>query len=535
MRVVITGATGNHGTAVLKALHSTPEITHITGIARRLPDTESDPYAGCRWETVDIAAASTATDAITELTDIFRGADAVIHLAWLIQPNERRELLHRVNVEGTRRVTEAIAAAGVPHLVVASSVGAYSPDPTRETDGTLPLRDENWPATGITSSHYSSDKADQERVLNDFSVLHPDVVITRLRPGLTFQADAAAEIQRYFIGSTIPDQALKMTPPVLPLPKGLAAQAVHADDLGKAYALAVVKKAGGAFNVCAPDILYPQDFADIIDHGHFIEVPPTVARATVAAAHKAGTLAADAGWIDMAMQVPMMDNSRAVKELGWRPQHSAADALRELLGALRSGQGTSSLPLRPRDRDPAVPSGEIPEEMSRELLQLYLSDHLTGATAGVERMNRMAQDYVDTPMFATLSALAVEIRTEQVFLKNLIQQLGLKQMHYRQAMADVAEKVGRLKGNGRAVSRSPMTMLLETELMRSAVIGKKGGWQTLIEHAGKMKMDPAPFTELRDKVPGQLAALDEVHAYARSRALMETRKTYEDQTDAPQE
>ena len=108
-------------------------------------------------------------------------------------------------------------------------------------------------------------------------------------------------------------------------------------------------------------------------------------------------------------------------------------------------------------------------------------------------------------------------------------------MPYRQAMADVAEKVGRLKGNGRAVSRSPMTMLLETELMRSAVIGKKGGWQTLIEHAGKMKMDPAPFTELRDKVPGQLAALDEVHAYARSRALMETRKTYEDQTYAPQE
>lgn len=528
MRVVVIGATGNHGTAVLKALHSTPEVTQITGIARRLPDTESAPYADCRWETVDIAAASAAEDVIPELTGIFQGADAVIHLAWLIQPNDRRELLHRVNVEGTRRVTEAVAAAGVPHLVVASSVGAYSPDPARETGETLPLRDESWPAMGIESSHYSADKADQERVLDTFTAAHPDVAVTRLRPGLTFQAAAAAEIQRYFIGRAVPDQALKMTPPMLPLPKGVAAQAVHADDLGRAYALAVVKKIPGAFNVCADDILHPQDLADIVDHGRYVELPPAVVRAAVAAAHKAGTVAADAGWIDMAMQVPMMDNSRARTELGWRPEHSAADALRELLDALRSGEGTSSLPLRPRDRDPEAPSGEVPAEISRDLLQLYLSDHLTGATAGADRMNRMAQDYVDTPMFAKLSALAVEIRTEREFLEKLIHQLGLKQMPYRQAMADVAEKVGRLKGNGRAVSRSPMTMLLETELMRSAVVGKKGGWQTLLEHAEEMNLDPAPFTELRDKVADQLAALDEVHAYARSRALRETRETYED-------
>lgn len=50
----------------------------------------------------------------------------------MIRPSDRRDLLERVNVEGARRVAEAVAAAGVSHLEVASSVGAYSPDQARE-------------------------------------------------------------------------------------------------------------------------------------------------------------------------------------------------------------------------------------------------------------------------------------------------------------------------------------------------------------------------------------------------------------------
>lgn len=518
MRVVVTGATGNHGTAVLKALKQTPEVTEVVGLARRLPDTTVEPYAGCEWVTADVSK--------DDLAGIFRGADTVIHLAWLIQPNDRRELLREVNVEGTRRVADAVAEASVPHLVVASSVGAYSPDPVRETDETPPLRDESWPTMGITSSHYSTDKADQERVLDAFTANHPDVAVTRIRPGLTFQADAAAEIQRYFLGSLIPDQALKITPPALPLPKGVMAQAVHADDLGRAYAAAVVKKIPGAFNVCAGDILGPQELADIVDHGRYLELPPAMVRAAVAAAHKSGAVAADAGWIDMAMQVPMMDNTRALTELDWRPTHSAADALQELITAMRTGQGTASPPLRPRDRDPDAPSGEVPGNVAKDLLELYLSDHLTGATAGTDRIARMADDFIDTPVFPQLSALAEEIRTERSFLENLIHELDLKQLPYRQAVASVGEKIGRLKGNRRVLSRSPMTMLLETELMRGAILAKKGGWQTLREHAADLNLDPVVFDELIDQADQQAATLDEVHAYARSRAFREDRDIY---------
>ncbi|GAA4284431.1 hypothetical protein GCM10022261_19620 [Brevibacterium daeguense] len=556
MRAAVVGATGNAGTAVLRALRETAEVDSVLGIARRLPDTDVEPYAGCEWASIDIAASTSEAEAESQLEDAFAGVDAVIHLAWLIQPNSDRELLRRVNVEGTARVARAAAAAGVRHLVVASSWAAYAQDKTQR------LRDETWPIGGIESSHYSVDKVAQEKVLDEFSAAHPDVVVTRLRPALIFQADAAYEIQRYFLNSWLPVKALDFAkPPMLPLPRGLrGVQAVHADDIGRAYAAAVVRRAPGAFNICADDILGKQELADIIDHGRYLELPARLVRAFLFGGHKAKLIAADEGWIDMALGVPMMDNAKAKSELGWEPRHTAAEALKSLISGMIDGQGVESVPLRPRDpgeanmpaaRGPAASgaaAGDAPrvedrsggagtgveadgdhgisEEISRDLLSLYLSDHLTGATAGSERIERMAEAYIDTPMFAQLSELAEEVRLERAFLQKLIHDLGLKQMPYRQAVSWVGERVGRLKSNGRLFSRSPMTMVLEAELMRSAVMGKLGVWQTLEANSELLSLDPQVFVDLADRTRRQAEVLDEVHEYARKRAFREDRETF---------
>src|SRR5690606_4978077 len=158
-----------------------------------------------------------------------------------------REMLRQVNVEGTRRVAQAVAAAGVPHLVVACSVGAYSPDEARGQEGVPPLRDERWPSGGIQSSHYGVDKVAQERALDAFDAEHPDFTLTRLRPALIFQDDAAAEIHRYFLGQPPPVQALRAGKlPSLPLPMGLVRRALHGDDVARADAAVVVRSVGGA-------------------------------------------------------------------------------------------------------------------------------------------------------------------------------------------------------------------------------------------------------------------------------------------------
>lgn len=540
MRVAVIGATGNVGTAVLRALGARDEVSSVLGIARRLPDRSAAPYAGCEWRSIDIGAAVEPADAVDALTRAFDGVDAVVHLAWLIQPNSDRALLRRVNVDGTAHVARAVVAAGVPHLVVASSVGAYSPAADARP------RDESWPTQGIPSSHYSVDKVAQERVLDRFSAEHPEVVLTRLRPALTFQPDAASEIQRYFLGALAPVQALRAGRlPVLPVPRGLRVQAVHSEDVGAAYAAAVAARAGGAFNICADDVLGPQELADVVDHGRYVEVPPAGVRAALAGAHRVGAVPADPGWLDMGMQVPVMDSTRARTELGWAPAHTAAQTLRELVDAMAEGRGTSSVPMRPRDEhrlpeasaDSALSRpGEPPQidgAVDRDLLGLYLSDHLTGATAGVERIERMAGAYAGTPVYAALSELAEQIRGERAFLRSLIRTLGLKQLPHRQAASWAGERLARLKANGTMLTRSPMTLVLEAELMRSAVVGKRGGWQTLESNAGLLGLEPAVFAELAAKVDDQLAVLDAVHAYARERAFRADRTTFEPHTDDP--
>lgn len=165
----------------------------------------------------------------------------------------------------------------------------------------------------------------------------------------------------------------------------------------------------------------------------------------------------------------------------------------------------------------------IPETIDEKLLGLYLSDHLTGATAGLGRIERMAKDFADTPVHPELDALAAEIRKERDQLRELIHQLGIRQRPHRQAAAWLAERAGRLKLNGRVLSRSPMTLVLESELMRAAVLAKIGGWQTLEALAPELGLEASTFTGLAEKGRTQIASLDRVHEHARSNAFHKDR------------
>ncbi len=364
-------------------MQSSPEVTSVLGIARRLPDADAAPYSGAEWLSVDIQF----EESRSVLAEAFASVDSVIHLAWLIQPNKERDLLRRVNVDGTRYVLEAAEKAGVGHIAVVSSVGAYSP-----VDDDRP-RDEDWTTGGIPTSHYSVDKAAQERVLDEFSQAHPEIAVARLRPGLIFQGSAGAEIQRYFVGKWAPVQMLSaFRPPVVPLPNGLRAQAVHADDVAAAFVQAVVRRVHGAFNICADDLLTAETISQIIGHGRHLAVPGAALRLLLRAAHRAGAIPMDEGWLDMAHRVPVMDNSRAAEQLGWSPQKTAAEALEELILGMARGSGTGSVPMRPRraraaHQDQLPGQGHrLPEHVDPLLLRQYMADHLAGATAGLDRV-----------------------------------------------------------------------------------------------------------------------------------------------------
>ncbi|MEE6282209.1 NAD-dependent epimerase/dehydratase family protein [Georgenia sp. MJ170] len=536
MRVAVVGASGNAGTALLHVLRDEEQVTDIVGIARRLPDATAAPYDAARWEQIDLAVPAVGDlgddHVIDRLAVVIAGADVVVHLAWLIQPNRQRDLLRRANVDGTRRVIEACRRAGVGHLVVASSVGSYS-----AVDDDEP-RDESWSTHGVPTSHYAVDKAAQERLLDDAEA--SGLAVARVRPALIFDAEAGAEIVRLFLGAAVPPALLRPgTLPLLPLPSGLRFQVVHGSDLADAYRRVIVQRATGAFNIATEPLMRGDDVAAVLGRGRFVPVPAAALRPLLSLAWQAHAVAADPGWLDMAMSVPVMDTTRAQRELGWQPQHEATDTLRELLVAMADGEGAASAPMRPREDWPqdqappgaTTPSGvvqpaadssahRVPVRLERDILGLYLSDHLTGATAGTSRAERMAEAYADTELGPDLAQLATGLKEERDFVHDLIESLELRVRPYRQATAWLAEHAGRLKTNDR-LSGSPMTPLLEIELMRSAVNGKAGLWETLVELAPDLGLPRELFVALAEQARDQNATLEQLHSLVAPTAFRE--------------
>ncbi len=331
MRVVIVGATGNVGTSVISSLAEEPAVTSVLGIARREPRAV---FPKTTFVAADIRNG--------DLRALFEGADAVIHLAWLIQPSHDLETLRSVNVDGSRRVFRSAAEAGVGALVYASSIGAYSGGPKRR-----PV-DESWPTDGIATSFYSRHKAATERMLDELEAERPDMRVVRLRKALIFKREAASGVRRLFFGPFIATRLLDPGRiPIVPDMDRLVFQAVHSYDVGEAYRLAVTRDVRGAFNIAADPVLDPDELARILD-ARKVRVSRRTARVLAHMSWLLHLQPTPAGWLDLATGVPVMDTRRAREELGWVPRHTAAQALTDLLEGLRDRAGIDTPPLSPQ-------------------------------------------------------------------------------------------------------------------------------------------------------------------------------------------
>lgn len=350
MRVVVFGATGNAGTSLIRAAEDDPAITSIVGVARRRPEA---PMPKTEWVSADVT--------VDDLRPLVRGADAVVHLAWLIQPSRDLATLHSVNVDGTRRVFDATVAEKIPALVYASSVGAYSLGPKDR-----PV-DESWPTEGVSTSFYSRHKAAAERMLDRIEAEHPDVRIVRLRPGLIFKRGSATEQRRLFAGPFLPRRLLRkeLIPIVPDLPR-LRFQCVHSHDIGEAYRLAITSDVRGAFNVAADPIMDVPRLAELLD-ARPVEMKISTVYALWNLSYKLRLHPTPAGWLDLALQTPVMDTTRAREVLGWSPRHEAGKTLLELIEGMREGAGletpaltADSAAMRGREIGRGVGAGQAP-------------------------------------------------------------------------------------------------------------------------------------------------------------------------------
>ena len=303
--VAVTGIAGRVGQLLLALLDEDPEVVGIVGLDTRPSPLRTRKLA---FHAVDVGGA--------DLKPLLEGADVLVHLASLFDPDE--SLMARVNVEGTRRVLDAAAAAGVRKVVLVSSAAAYGAWPNNPVPLTedAPLR----PNPGFA---FAVQKAETERLLAEWRDEHPAAVTTVLRPVFTLGPDTPPLV-RSLVRGRLPVRVRDASPPV---------QYVHVEDVASAVALAVGRDLPGAYNVAPDGWLSSEDAAALAGHAPRVAVPADVAERVLRRLWNAGIGDVPPGVVPLLAHPCVVANDR-LRAAGWRPRHTNDEAVLASLDAL---------------------------------------------------------------------------------------------------------------------------------------------------------------------------------------------------------
>jgi hypothetical protein len=149
------------------------------------------------------------------------------------------------------------------------------------------------------------------------------------------------------------------------------------------------------------------------------------------------------------------------------------------------------------------------------LLGIYLNDHLAGATLGVELARRLRSSNEDS---AALAEICGEIEADRETLEEVMEQLQISRGRLKPAAAWTAEKLGRLKLNGQLTGYSPLSRLVELELLHIGITGKLRLWRVLGQILGNC-LDGVDFEALAQRATAQRGRVEELHLEAAATAF----------------
>ena len=124
----------------------------------------------------------------------------------------------------------------------------------------------------------------------------------------------------------------------------------------------------------------------------------------------------------------------------------------------------------------------------------------------------------DPALSGPLAEICTEIEAERADLLALMRRLGIRRSPVKPAGAWLAEKLGRLKLNGRLRGYSPLSRMLELEGLCIGITGKLQMWRALAEQLGKER-GGLDFAQLAERAERQRRRVEEMHAKAAERAL----------------
>jgi nucleoside-diphosphate-sugar epimerase len=322
LTVAVTGPTGTFGRALMPLLQEDDQVDRVIGIARRPFDPAEHGWTKMEYRRGDVRDADA-------LRTAFDGVDVVVHLAFLILSGGRKKT-QAINIEGTQNTFGAAADAGAKRFVYASSIAAYG----FHRDNPIGIT-EDWATRPADRLFYAQEKAELEHRLQQEAATHPQTALYLLRPPIVLGPDAVGAKVHIptVLGPAVRGvgAALRHVPALPALVPDLPLQLIHQEDVAEALRLCVVGAgAPGAYNIAADDVVTGVDVARELGLRAFrIPGGPVAAMARVAA--RLPYLPSGAQWVEVMGHPAIMDTTKAKTELGWRPRHTAIEALRSTI------------------------------------------------------------------------------------------------------------------------------------------------------------------------------------------------------------
>jgi UDP-glucose 4-epimerase len=302
MKYLITGGSGYIGSRLTDLLIQ-HEDNQVVNLDIRAP---AVPRSRTRFVHMDIRDRGIAALIAQEQPD------ALVHLAFVLNPIRDEHLMYDIDVNGTSNVLEAAAAAGVPHLLVASSTTAYGAWP----DNPVPIPEEH-PVRGLPAYEYARDKTEIDRLCQLWAAQHPDRTMTIVRPTIVFGPNVDNYIVRFWLNS-----------PFIVLPDGRDAdwQFVHEEDVVDAMSRLLAERRGGIYNLTADGTIKLSEAARIADV-KVRKMPLKLYRRIATASWKLRlpNVEAPPGQIEFVLHPWIASNEKIKTELDWTPRYTSRE------------------------------------------------------------------------------------------------------------------------------------------------------------------------------------------------------------------
>ncbi len=306
--VAVTGSSGYLAGCLMPLLEEDKNIKKIIGVDINEP---AEKYSKLDFRKVSILE----TD---ELKKIFKEADCVVHMAFNINGMHNKDLLEKINVEGSRSVLKAVKEAGnVKKLVFTSSIAAYG----AHRDNPVPLKEEH-PLRGKGTFFYADQKHRLEEELEDWKKENPGISLITLRLSTTTGPKAYNETVTLYTAPVFVAFPFNQ-PPV---------QLLHEDDAAKGFHAAIVTDTEGAFNLGSDWKYSAKEHAKLAGTRIIIYLPVWLSRSFAYLLWWLRLVKFDPSWIQASLYPVVTDNTRAKKLLKWVPEFSSEQIIDSIKG-----------------------------------------------------------------------------------------------------------------------------------------------------------------------------------------------------------